>query len=171
MLDISVRIVIVFSSSLMIMLSPTLLANVSYAQLPETSTPSPAVPQSTTTSTLPDGAVTITSPEDGQRVPVGQDLKVRGTSMANAASDCKITVNLNRVKPYQQALADGPGGANDYSQWSFTITSQYAPIQEGQNRIAAKISCGDDPNAKQFAHVNVTGVTTSSLSPSVSDLP
>jgi hypothetical protein len=167
MLDISVRIVIVFSSSLMIMLSPTLLANVSYAQLPETSTPSPAVPQST----LPDGAVTITSPEDGQRVPVGQDLEVRGTSMANAASDCKITVNLNRVKPYQQALADGPGGANDYSQWSFTITSKYAPIQEGQNRIAAKISCGDDPNAKQFAHVNVTGVATSSLSSSVSDMP
>jgi hypothetical protein len=118
MLDISVRIVIVFSSSLMIMLSPTLLANVSYAQLPETSTPSPAVPQST----LPDGAVTITSPEDGQRVPVGQDLEVRGTSMANAASDCKI-------------------------------------------------SCGDDPNAKQFAHVNVTGVATSSLSSSVSDMP
>jgi peptidoglycan/xylan/chitin deacetylase (PgdA/CDA1 family) len=169
MLDISVRIVIVFSSSLMIMLSPTLLANVSYAQLPETSTPSPAVPQST----LPDGAVTITSPEDGQRVPVGQDLKVRGTSMANAASDCKITVNLNRVKPYQQALADGPRGANDYSQWSFTITSQYAPIQEGQNRIAAKISCSNDPNLKQFAHVNVTGVASSSFSsppPSVSDM-
>jgi beta-lactam-binding protein with PASTA domain len=170
MLEISLRIVIVFCSSLMIILSPTLLANDSYAQLPETSTPSPAVPQSTT-STLPDGAVTITSPEDGQKVPVGQDLEVTGTSMANAASDCKITVNLNRVKPYQQALADGPRGANDYSQWSFTITSQYAPIQEGQNRIAAKISCGDDPNAKQFAHVNVTGVTTSSLSSSVSDMP
>ena len=167
MLEISVGIVIVFSSSLMIMLSPTLLANVSYAQLPETSTPSPAVPQSTT-STLPDGAVTITSPEDGQRVPVGQDLKVRGTSMANAASDCKITVNLNRVKPYQQALADGPGGPNDYSQWSFTITSQYAPIQEGQNRVAAKIDCGVP---QQFAHVNVTGVAGESSGSTGSTAP
>jgi hypothetical protein len=163
---ISVILVIAFSS-LMIMLVPSSLANISYAQLPDSSTTSTPQPSST----LPDGAITITSPEDGQKVPVGQDLEVRGTSMANAASDCKITVNLNRVKPYQQALADGPRGANDYSQWSFTITSQYAPIQEGQNRIAAKISCGDDPNAKQYAHVNVTGVTTSSLSSSVSDTP
>jgi hypothetical protein len=70
--------------------------------------------------------------------------------MANSASDCTITVNLNRVKPYQPAVAEGPSGANDYSQWSFKITSDYAPIQEGQNRVAAKISCGDDPNLKQF---------------------
>jgi peptidoglycan/xylan/chitin deacetylase (PgdA/CDA1 family) len=161
---ISVILVIAFSS-LMIMLVPSTLANISYAQLPDSSTTSTPQPSST----LPDGAVTITSPEDGQKVPVGQDLEVTGTSMANAASDCKIT----RVKPYQQALADGPRGANDYSQWSFTITSQYAPIQEGQNRIAAKISCSNDPNLKQFAHVNVTGVASSSFSsppPSVSDM-
>jgi hypothetical protein len=137
-----IPVVIAFSLS-MIMLAPTttvFLANVSYAQLPESSTPQQS------TATLPDGAITIASPQDGQKVAVGQDLEVRGTSMANAASDCKITVNLNRVKPYQQALADGPRGANDYSQWSFTITSQYAPIQEGQNRIAAKISCSNVPN-------------------------
>jgi peptidoglycan/xylan/chitin deacetylase (PgdA/CDA1 family) len=160
---ISVILVIAFSS-LMIMLVPSTLANISYAQLPDSSTTSTPQPSST----LPDGAVTITSPEDGQKVPVGQDLEVTGTSMANAASDCKIT----RVKPYQQALADGPRGANDYSQWSFTITSQYAPIQEGQNRIDAKISCSNDPNLKQFAHVNVTGVASSSSSPlpSVSDM-
>jgi len=146
--------VIAFSLS-MIMLAPTttvFLANVSYAQLPESLTPQQS------TATLPDGAITIISPQDGQRIPIGQDLEVRGTSMANAASDCKITVNLNRVKPYQPAVADGPGGANDYSQWSITLTSKYTPIEEGENRIAAKIACGNDPNMKQFAHVNVTGV-------------
>jgi hypothetical protein len=126
------------SSSFIIMLAPItiFLANASYAQLPEPSS----------TPALPDDAVAITSPQDGQRVPIGQDLEVTGTSMANAASDCKITVNLNRIKPYQPAVAGGPGGANDYSQWSFTITSKYAPIQEGQNRVAAKISCSNDPN-------------------------
>jgi len=144
-------ILVIAISYLMIMLAPSILANISYAQLPDSSTTSTPQPSST----LPDGAVTITSPEDGQKVPVGQDLKVTGTSMANAASDCKITVNLNRVKPYQPAVAAGPGGPNDYSQWSFTITSQYAPIQEGQNRVAAKIDCGVP---QQFAHVNVTGV-------------
>jgi FlaG/FlaF family flagellin (archaellin) len=149
-----IPVVIAFSLS-MIMLAPTttvFLANVSYAQLPESSTPQQS------TATLPDGAITIISPQDGQRIPIGQDLEVRGTSMANAASDCKITVNLNRVKPYQPAIADGPGGANDYSQWSITLTSKYTPIEEGENRIAAKIACGNDPNMKQFAHVNVTGV-------------
>jgi hypothetical protein len=154
--EMRILLVIMFSS-LMLMLAPIVLVNFSYAQLPETSTPSPEVlPPST--SALPDNAVTITSPQDGQKVPVGQDLEVTGTSIANAASDCKITVNLNRVKPYQPAVAGGPGGANDYSQWSITLTSKYTPIEEGQNRIAAKISCSSDPNLKQFAHVNVTGV-------------
>jgi peptidoglycan/xylan/chitin deacetylase (PgdA/CDA1 family) len=152
----------------MLMLAPTVFANTLYAQLPD-STTSPSSPEPSLTSALPDNAVTITSPQDGQKVPVGQDLEVTGTSMANAASDCKITVNLNRVKPYQPAVAGGPDGANDYSQWSFTITSKYAPIQEGQNRVAAKISCSNDPNLKQFAHVNVTGVASSSSS-SVSDI-
>jgi peptidoglycan/xylan/chitin deacetylase (PgdA/CDA1 family) len=165
---ISVILVIAFSY-LMIMLAPSILANISYAQLHNSSTTSTPQPSST----LPDGAVTITSPQDGQKVPVGQDLEVTGTSMANAASDCKITVNLNSVKPYQAAVAAGPGGANDYSQWSITLTSKYTSIEEGQNRIAAKMSCSNDPNLKQFAHVNVTGVASSSFSsppPSVSDM-
>jgi hypothetical protein len=165
----AISITLLLTLSSMILFAPTVFANISYAQLlqptrPSQSspqTPSPAVPSSSSTTTLPDEAITITSPQDGQKIPIGQDLEVTGTSIANAVSDCKITVNLNRIKPYQPAVADGPGGANDYSQWSFTITSKYAPIQEGQNRVAAKIGCGSDPNSnstKQFAHVNVTGV-------------
>jgi hypothetical protein len=145
----------------MILFTPTVLADISYAQLLQPMRPSQTNPQTpsqvppSTAATLPEDAITITSPQDGQKVPAGQDLEVAGTSMANAASGCKITVNLNRVKPYQSAIANGPGGANDYSQWSFTITSEYAPIQEGQNRVAAKIDCGVP---QQYAHVNVTGV-------------
>jgi peptidoglycan/xylan/chitin deacetylase (PgdA/CDA1 family) len=150
--------------SLVLMLAPTnavFLADVSYAQSLGSTTPSS--PPVTSSSTLPNNAITITSPQDGQKVPVGQDLQVTGTSIANAASGCKITVNLNRVKPYQPAVAAGLGGDNDYSQWTFTTTSQYAPIEEGQNRVTSKISCSDDPNLKQFAHVNVTGVASSSI--------
>ena len=146
------------------------VANISYAQLPfspelsQQPTPSqqPSLsssPTPTPTATLPANAITITSPVKGQQVPVGQDLQVTGTSNAKASSsDCKITVNLNGIKPYQPVVANGPGGGNDYSQWSFTITSNYAPIQEGQNRITARIACGSDPNLKQFVHANVTGV-------------
>jgi hypothetical protein len=169
--------------SLMILFTPTVLADISYAQLLQPTRPSQTNPQTPSQvppppppppSTLPDDAVIITSPQDGQKVPVGQDLEVTGTSMANAASGCKITVNLNRVKPYQPAIAAGPGGADDYSQWSFTITSQYAPLQEGQNRVAAKIDCGVP---QQFAHVNVTGVAgeisgnTRSTAPEATAIP
>ena len=149
-------IFVISFSLLIITLAPTtsvFLDNISYAQLPT----EPPQQQPLPTATLPKDTVTITSPKHGQQVPIGQDLQVTGTSNPNAASDCKITVNLNRVKPYQPVVPNGPGGANDYSQWSFTITSKYAPIQEGQNRISARISC-DTNTLKQFAHVNVTGV-------------
>ena len=134
---------------MMIMICPTAdMANISYAQTSSSPVPSP----------LPEDAVTITSPTDGQQVPVGQDLTVTGTSIAKPGSGCKISVNLNRILPLQDATATGTGGADDYSQWSITLSSKYASIQEGQNRIAARISCGSDPSLRQFAHVNVTGV-------------
>jgi hypothetical protein len=142
------------------MLAPTtsvFIDNISYAQLPRSSAP-PQQP-SPPTAALPPDTITITSPKDGQQVPIGQDLQVTGTSMPNAASsDCKITVNLNGIKPYQPVVANGPGGGNDYSQWSSTLTPNYAPIKEGQNRITARIACASDPNLKQFVHANVTGV-------------
>jgi hypothetical protein len=149
-------ILVISFSLLIISLAPTtsvFLDNISYAQLPTEPPQQPSSP----TATLPKDTVTITSPKDGQQVPIGKDLQVIGTSNPNAASDCHTTVNLNRVKPNQPVVANGPGGSNDYSQWSFTITSNYAPIKEGQNRITARISC-DTNTLKQFAHVNVTGV-------------
>jgi hypothetical protein len=58
---ISVILVITSSSCLMLMLAPTVFANTLYAQLPDsTTTPS------SSTSALPDNAVTITSPYTGQ---------------------------------------------------------------------------------------------------------
>jgi hypothetical protein len=133
------------------------MANISYIQLfqpgaeqvlptnLETSSQSPPV-----SSPLPDNAVTITSPTEGQQVPIGENLVVAGTSIATSDSGCKIHVNLNRARPSQPATATGPGGA--------TLTSNYTSIQEGQNRIGARISCGSDSTLRQFTGVNVTGV-------------
>jgi FlaG/FlaF family flagellin (archaellin) len=150
------------------------MANISYVQLfqpgegqllpnPQTPSPSSSPPVSSplpgnASSPLPEGAVTITSPTDGQQVPIGQDLTVTGTSIANSDSGCKINVNLNRARPSQPATATGPGGPNDYSEWSATLTSNYTSIQEGENRIGARISCGSDSTLRQFTSVNVTGV-------------
>ena len=63
--------------------------------------------------------VKITSPTKGQQVPIGKDITITGTSLANPNSNCQITVIVNHVKPYQPATAAGPGGSKDYSKWNF----------------------------------------------------
>jgi FlaG/FlaF family flagellin (archaellin) len=162
------------SKEIAVILVVAVMANVSYVQLfqpgegqllanPQTPSSSSSSPVSSplpgnASSPLPEGAVTITSPTDGQQVPIGQDLTVTGTSIANSDSGCKINVNLNRARPSQPATATGPGGPNDYSEWSATLTSNYTSIQEGENRIGARISCGSDSTLRQFTSVNVTGV-------------
>jgi FlaG/FlaF family flagellin (archaellin) len=136
--------------------SPSSLPSIS-SPLPGSSNASSPLPGSSNASSpLPEGAVTITSPTAGEQVPIGQDLAVTGTSIGNSTSDCNIHVNLNRVSPSLPATATGPGGPNDYSQWSATLTSNYTSIHEGENRIGARISCADD-SMRQRTSVNVTG--------------
>jgi hypothetical protein len=73
-------------------------------------------------------AVKIISPTKNQQVPIGKDLTIMGTSLANASSNCQISVIVNHVRPYQPATATGPEGIKDYSKWNFVITSKYAAI-------------------------------------------
>src|SRR5918912_2184054 len=103
--------------------------------------------------------IKITSPTRGQQVPVGKDLTVSGTSADNAASnDCKVSVIVNKVRPYQNTTAAGTGGAADYSKWNFVLTSKYTTIKPGENRITAKYECASNPDANSFSSVNITGV-------------
>jgi hypothetical protein len=103
-------------------------------------------------------AVKITSPIKGQQLHIGDNLIVSGTSSDNATSDCHVSVIVNSIKPYQPALASGPGGANDYSKWSFTLSPKYTAIKEGENKITAKYSCSNDPSLVSFSSINVTGM-------------
>ena len=111
-------------------------------------------------------AVKIASPTKGQQVPIGKNLTVSGlttthsisTSGNTAASHCGVSVIANGVKPYQPAKGTGPGGAADYSTWSFVLSSKYTSIKQGpSNKITAKYSCSGNPSAS-FYSVNVTGV-------------
>src|SRR5919202_3050977 len=103
--------------------------------------------------------VKITSPTRDQQLPVGKDLTVSGTSIDNATSnDCKVSVIVNKVRPYQPATATGAGGAADYSKWNFVLTSKYTTIKPGENRITAKYECASNPDANSFSSVNITGV-------------
>jgi hypothetical protein len=105
--------------------------------------------------------IKITSPTRDQQVPVGKDLTISGTSIDNAtasSTDCKVSVVVNKVRPYQPATAAGTGGAADYSKWNFVLTSKYTTIKPGENRITAKYQCANDPSTNLFSSVNVTGV-------------
>ena len=103
--------------------------------------------------------VRITSPEKGQQVPAGQSLIVSGVSSDNSTSECKVSVIVNGVKPYQPTFANGTGGINDYSTWNFMITPTYTAIREGpDNKITSKLEC--TPSLNKWYSVNVTGIGT-----------
>jgi len=112
--------------------------------------------------------VKITSPTKGQQVATGQHLAVSGTSTDNSTSDCKVSVIVNGIRPYQPAAANGTGGINDYSTWNFILNSNYASIKEGpNNKITSKLEC--TPNLTKWYSVNVTGTATTTESTEIEE--
>jgi hypothetical protein len=110
--------------------------------------------------------VKITSPTKGDKVAVGKDLTISGTSMDNATSnDCKVFIRVNKINPYQPSTgtATGLGGGVDYSKWNFVLTSKYTTIKPGENRITAKYECASNPDANTFSSINVTGVSSGTM--------
>jgi hypothetical protein len=107
----------------------------------------------------------ITSHEQGQEVPVGE-LTISGTSTDNSTSDCIVYADVNDMKPFQKAIATGPGGVNDYSTWNFTYTSSYHLITNGTNELTAKLSCVSSPtNLTKWNSVIVVGVINDTAIP------
>src|SRR6476660_1181237 len=151
-----VIVLFIFSVLLFAVISNT---SVIYSQqVPTNTTQVPPPPSSTHRL----HAVKITSPTRGQQVPTGNNnLAISGTSIANATSHCQISVLVNDVWPYQPATHTGPGGASDYSQWNFVLSSKYTTIKPGPvNKITARYTCSDNPAAISFYSVNITGVGT-----------
>ena len=108
--------------------------------------------------------VNITSPVAGQQVPAG-NLTVTGISSDNSTTDCQVWLGWNEQKPFQTAVATGPGGVNDYSTWNFTYIPQYHIITNGTNELTAQISCFNSntlSNITKSYSVNVTGIIESS---------
>jgi len=109
--------------------------------------------------------VKITFPHKGQHVLVDNDLVIYGTSAVNATtSDCKVSIIVNGIKPYQHTTPSGTHGQNNYSKWNFTLTTRYTNIKEGQNKISAKFSCANNPSLVAHNSVNVTGVMSTIVS-------
>src|ERR687890_246758 len=109
--------------------------------------------------------IEITSPSQGQQVPVGE-LTISGTSADNATTNCQVDVDWNNQKPYQKTIANGPGGVNDYSNWTFTYTKDYHLITNGTNELTARLSCTDNSIPVAWDTVDVLGTSSSTTSTS-----
>lgn len=105
--------------------------------------------------------VKITSPVDGQKINNihNNNVTFTGISSDNATSNCQVSIILNNVKPYQPTI---PVGSNDYSSWNFPPNAYHANMQEGQNKVTAKISCLSSPfNLTKWYSVNFTDLAIS----------
>ena len=106
--------------------------------------------------------VKITSPKINQTVPIGE-LTIHGTSSDGSDTNCQVYVDWNDAKPMQIVTGVGPGGPNDYSNWTFTYTSNYHLISEGTNELTSKISCNGNSSVgnitTKYYSINVTGST------------
>jgi hypothetical protein len=106
--------------------------------------------------------VKILNPMPFQNVDLKKELVISGQSSDTIAKDCSVYIIVNGVKPYQSAVASGTGGATDFSQWKFVLHEQYTHLNEGNNKITAKLLCKIAPT--QWYSVVVKGVPNSNVS-------
>src|SRR5215469_47765 len=104
--------------------------------------------------------VKITDPAEGKQVATGRNLTLLGTSYYNPPSNCGVFIIVDGIKPYQKTTPVGQAGGNDYSKWKYTLTPAYAgTIEEGNNRITAKLVCQANPaSLTTFHSIYVTGM-------------
>ena len=107
-------------------------------------------------------SVKILNPTSFQSADLKKELVVSGESSDTPTKDCSVYVLVNRVQPYQSAIASGTGGATDFSQWKFVLHENYTHLNEGNNKITAKLVCNSV--ATRWYSVVVSGVPSSSIS-------
>jgi hypothetical protein len=117
-------------------------------------------PSELTSQSTPTEWVKIANPITGQKIVAGQELEVGGESSDSTSTDCDVSVIVNNIRPYQKASAAGPSGDNDFSKWSYAIHENYTILNEGENKITAKLSCLT-PLVTRWYSAIVTGESTS----------
>lgn len=117
-------------------------------------------------SSTPKETIKIVNPITTQNVNSGQELLVSGLSSDNSVKNCTVSVLVNDVKPYQNAVASGTGGTDDFSQWKFALRTNYTQIIDGENKITAKLICSSAPTRWYSIFVNgVPNFNNQELSP------
>ena len=113
------------------------------------------------TSAIPTETINIVKPVATQNVSIGDELKISGQSSDNNLKNCSVSVIVNNLKPYQNAVAKGPGGSNDFSQWEFVLSNNYTHVINGENKITSKLLCPTE--LTRWFSVVVNGVSGDSI--------
>jgi hypothetical protein len=111
-------------------------------------------------STIPTETIKIVDPITTQNISTGQEIKISGTSSDTNVKNCSVSVIVNNLRPYQTAVAKGSEGVSDYSQWEFALRNSYTQINEGENKITAKLSCSSA--SPRWYSVFINGVPNNS---------
>src|ERR1044071_6847690 len=113
------------------------------------------------TSAIPTETINIVKPIATQNVTIGDELKILGQSSDNKLKNCSVSVIVNNLKPYQNAVAKGPGGSNGFSQWEFVLSNNYTHVINGENKITSKLLCPTE--LTRWFSVVVNGVSGDSI--------
>src|SRR6187431_2852262 len=108
-------------------------------------------------SPIPTEIIKIVKPVTTQNVSSQDELIISGQSSDNNSKNCSVSVIVNDVKPYQNAVAKGSGGATDFSEWEFVLHNNYTHINIGENKITSKLFC--ESASPRWYSVFVNGVT------------
>ena len=111
-------------------------------------------------SPIPTETINIVNPVTTQNVSSQDGLIISGQSSDNNVKNCSVSVIVNDVKPYQNAVAKGSGGTSDFSAWEFVLHDTYTHINEGENKITSKLLCASE--SPRWYSVFVNGVRNSS---------
>ena len=101
--------------------------------------------------------VKITSPHKGQQVGIGHNVTLLGSSNYNASSKCQVSIIVDNKRPYQNTIPIGQG-VDNYSQWKYTLVPTYTALNEGINRVTAKLTCNASPVLTKSYSINLTGI-------------
>jgi len=111
-------------------------------------------------SPIPTETIKIVKPVTTQNVSSQEELIISGQSSDNNLKNCSVSVIVNDLRPYQNAVAKGSGGATDFSEWEFVLHNNYTHINAGENKITSKLFC--ESASPRWYSVFVNGVTNSS---------
>jgi hypothetical protein len=95
--------------------------------------------------------IKIVKPLTGSKATIEADVEVSGESSDTTQKDCQVSVIVNNVKPYQSASVVN----SDFAKWRFNLHDNYTKLNEGENKITAKLSCSI-PQATRWYSVFVT---------------